>query len=664
MSNNPATEKLTFLELIIRYNIVIPIIQRDYAQGREGKEELRKNFLNALLGAVYGSPLELDFVYGNVKEKTLQLLDGQQRITTLFLLHWFVATKENKLDDDLKNLLTKFTYETRTSSTEFCKDIVNRGIVYDNKQTISEQIIDSPWFFLFWKKDPTIKSMLTMLDAIHQNFKDKTEAWDKLNNISFHFIELKNFKLSDDLYIKMNARGKALTDFENFKAKFEQYIKQNDWEKDLKPTETFAHKIDTHWTDLFWKYRNDEKKIDDSILKLMANTAMLFYAQSLEIFDDEIETEVVRKELESKSKSKSITEEAIKRVRIERRITKLFNNYRAIKPEDFATKTAFDYLKKCFEIYSVNNNDSLNPDLNLWNHVKEGSNLFKDLISENSLTYKQRVLFYAQSNYLKLIGNKLDSESFSDWIRVVRNIVENATVDSATTFIGAINLITELSIYCNAIYDFLSKTNIQSKFEEEQVKEEIRKANMIINKEGVKSIVFELEDTSFCKGTINWCLECSDKVEELEMIKEIIDSHLNQNNISNLFRRGLLTIGNNDFYNYWDTWSYSTNTHKKRLIENRSELKNIFTKNYWFNNYLKILVIQLCNNNNDLQSIVDKFTCSDIMPNWKRRLIKESDLLDNYCQGHYMGITDDNKKCYLYGWKQRPASIEECHIVE
>jgi hypothetical protein len=52
MSNNPTSEKLTFRELISKHRIEIPIIQRDYAQGREGKEELRKNFLNALLEAV------------------------------------------------------------------------------------------------------------------------------------------------------------------------------------------------------------------------------------------------------------------------------------------------------------------------------------------------------------------------------------------------------------------------------------------------------------------------------------------------------------------------------------------------------------------------------------------------------------------------------------
>lgn len=692
MSNNPTSKKLDFLQLLSNDKVIaenetwqplskieIPIIQRDYAQGREGKEELRKNFLTALREVVNDKSLELDFVYGSVKNKILQPLDGQQRLTTLFLLHWFVAVKENKLDDELKKLLTKFTYETRTSSREFCNDLINKGIdfnklletdFYDEEKNkpknneLSKSIINSSWFFLSWKRDPTIKSMLTMLDSIQHTFKDKTDVWDKLNKISFHYIELQNFGLSDDLYIKMNARGKHLTDFENFKAKFEQRIKQNKWERNVNPTAIFSYKIDTDWTNLFWSYRDEKNIIDESILKFLANAAILFYAQSLEIYDDKYEKENVRNELEIKSKNKNITDEAVKRERIERRIARLFNDFSTIQAVDFTTKEAFEYLKECLDIYCKDNNDKLNTELLLWDYKSKDSSLFKDIIKvDNSPTYKQRVLFYAQSNYVKNVGSKITVETFSNWLRVVRNIIENATIDSSATFMGAINLIKELSNGCNDVYDFLSKNSIQSKFAEEQLKEEIRKSKLIVGNPEIKTILFELEDTLFCKGTINWCLECSDKVEELNKIKRIIDSHLSQNNISNLFRRALLTIGNNDFYYYWGTWSYNTNTHKRRLIESRNELKNSFTKNYWFDNYLKPLIIQLCNNGNDLQIIVDSYTCTEDMPNWKSRLIKEPDLLDNYCQGHYVGITDENKQCYLYGWKKRPASRDECYLV-
>lgn len=135
MNNNPTSEKLTFCELIRKHKIEIPIIQRDYAQGRDGKEELRASFLSALFDAVNDNKkLELDFVYGSIKNEgeVLQPLDGQQRLTTLFLLHWFVASKESKLDDELKSLLTKFTYETRASSREFCNDLINKGVYFDH----------------------------------------------------------------------------------------------------------------------------------------------------------------------------------------------------------------------------------------------------------------------------------------------------------------------------------------------------------------------------------------------------------------------------------------------------------------------------------------------------------------------------------------------------
>lgn len=130
--------------------------------------------------------------------------------------------------------MKKFTYETRTSSREFCNALVNDDIAFKNAdfstlEKISDNIKDAHWFFMSWKKDPTIKSMLVMLDAIHKKFKNSSNLLEKLLNdkdipISFQFIKLDNFGLEDSLYIKMNARGKALTPFENFKAKFQQLL--------------------------------------------------------------------------------------------------------------------------------------------------------------------------------------------------------------------------------------------------------------------------------------------------------------------------------------------------------------------------------------------------------------------------------------------------------
>ena len=109
-------EATSFWKFIGNYQIEIPIIQRDYAQGRLGKEYLRNNSLGNLKQALdYQLPesaLKLDFVYGSEDEGKLSPLDGQQRLTTLWLLHWYVALRAGKLEEASVRL-RNFTYETR-----------------------------------------------------------------------------------------------------------------------------------------------------------------------------------------------------------------------------------------------------------------------------------------------------------------------------------------------------------------------------------------------------------------------------------------------------------------------------------------------------------------------------------------------------------------------
>lgn len=173
------------------------------------------------------------------KNDTFLPLDGQQRLTTIFLLYWYFGRKENK---DIK-FLEKFTYETRASSREFCQELVKSDIEICESNELSKKIKNEKWFLYF--NDPTVKSMLTMIDAIHERGKNSNGYFEKLEKLKFQLILLEDFNLEDDLYIKMNARGKKLTDFEIFKAEFEKFLE----EKDKARKEKFTEKIDTEWTD-------------------------------------------------------------------------------------------------------------------------------------------------------------------------------------------------------------------------------------------------------------------------------------------------------------------------------------------------------------------------------------------------------------------------------
>ncbi len=208
-------ENLSFFELLEKHYVEIPIIQRDYAQGRKDKEEIRVKFLDALFSAIEENKnIKLDFIYGSDVEGVFQPLDGQQRLTTLFLLHWYATTISTSPNDKVLERLSKFSYETRITSRDFCKALIGSKIQINKDSELSTQIIDSSWFYLSWKKDPTIDSMLRTIDDIHKLFFNTNNLLEKLTSsnersslISFHYVELKDIGLTDDLYIKMNARG-------------------------------------------------------------------------------------------------------------------------------------------------------------------------------------------------------------------------------------------------------------------------------------------------------------------------------------------------------------------------------------------------------------------------------------------------------------------------
>lgn len=169
----------SFWQLIADNKIEIPIIQRDYAQGRIEEFSIADKFITKIKSKLTsGNRLNLDFVYGKNQNDTIIPLDGQQRLTTLFLLHWYLAVKDEAYTDDVKSKLSKFTYETRISSQDFCKYLVNKSIPKINiGEKLSKQIKNENWFFTTWENDPTISAMLNMLDIIHNNFKSETSSF-------------------------------------------------------------------------------------------------------------------------------------------------------------------------------------------------------------------------------------------------------------------------------------------------------------------------------------------------------------------------------------------------------------------------------------------------------------------------------------------------------
>lgn len=259
--------------------VEIPLIQRDYAQGRQGAdvEVIRRDFLDVLVGAVTGGdPVDLDFVYGEISREThvLRPLDGQQRLTTLFLIHWYVAARLGRLEE--ASTWLRFSYATRQTAEHFCRQLVSpKHPLTDSFVRPSSWITDQPWYLFSWRHDPTVQSMLVMLDAIHERLSGEhvvlSFVWDRLVDtvsppISFHFLPIDDMPSGEELYIKMNSRGKPLTEFENFKARFEKILANA-----LAPDRfrELVHKIDGAWADVLWPYHDGDYIVDDEFLRYL-----------------------------------------------------------------------------------------------------------------------------------------------------------------------------------------------------------------------------------------------------------------------------------------------------------------------------------------------------------------------------------------------------------
>lgn len=248
--------------------IEIPIIQRDYVQGRSSAKEKLTGLLGDIKTAVDTSrPLGLNFVYGKKTARQFIPMDGQQRLTLLFLLHLYAFAER----EDMTKILSKFTYRTRETSRMFIESLVgHRRDIFLPGTTPGKEIEDSGWFFPQWIHDPTIQSMIVVLNKIASLFPDKEKLAEALQKklLTFKFLNMKNLGLEDTLYIKLNARGKPLTSFENFKAKLVERVEMLENEgcfaeifnenQETSFAKKFERQLDGDWTDIFWNITNKQ----------------------------------------------------------------------------------------------------------------------------------------------------------------------------------------------------------------------------------------------------------------------------------------------------------------------------------------------------------------------------------------------------------------------
>ena len=606
---------------IIPKKIVIPIIQRDYAQGRNsvGIGRVRSRFLDALYKAVTENPVTLDFIYGDIDDEgILTPLDGQQRLTTLFLLHWYAA-KKDKISPDETDFLKKFSYEIRPDARDFCKNLTDFQPAFDD-ESLSAEIENQNWFPFNWLKDPTVNAMLRMLDAIHEKFFNVDDLWAELEGgaIYFHFLSIKNIGLTDELYITMNSRGKPLTDFEHFKAEFKRKLD----ELDENISNRIIFNIDTKWTDLLWNFRGSDNLIDNMFLNYFRFIC-----------------DILRYKRGGTSQGKSYDEFIL-------------------LEEFFGEGNIYDnveFLEKSFDCWCDIDTDKFFDDrVSLGDKNKRGvnrhqrgkiilynvaeKNIFKDCLKtysaagERKFTLPKIILLYAFLKYMIDCKN-ISDEDFRRRIRIVNNLVNNTEYDikSDSEKRQSGNRLPAVLKQVDSIIrngKILTK-DIELNFNTYPINEECEKLLWTNQNPDKAELLFELEDHYLLYGQIGIL-----GIKNLQYFKNFISLF---NCDYSLINYVLLTMG--DYFQRWGTRYYQLGS------ENPQSWQNLFHRNKQNSGFentknclLKLLARQKFFTNEILNKIISEylFECESIKSfEWSYYYIKYQDIFNPNRYGKY-----------------------------
>lgn len=217
--------------------IIIPDLQRDYCWGNpisnNSEDSLASSFIDSILRLEKSQEITMGLIYGYYdKELTpyhLQLCDGQQRLTTLFLIigvinrmlpgneyrDLLISDFELNEDDKEPHLL----YGIRESSLYFLSDLT---VHYFLKDSLSvEELRKQPWFLKSYDDEPTIASIIRALKTIEcklKGYKELELLGDFLiHKLKFLFYDMENRQNGEETFVVINTTGEPLTANQNLK---------------------------------------------------------------------------------------------------------------------------------------------------------------------------------------------------------------------------------------------------------------------------------------------------------------------------------------------------------------------------------------------------------------------------------------------------------------
>jgi len=306
-------KQVSVSELLKEHSLVVPEIQREYVWGKNEydildtfiediingytsicEEESTPNALQDLLEKAtpeqraaiqslidnsnsekqISSFMNIGFLYSykpnyyiSDEGKDAYLIDGQQRFTTLFLILFYLAIKENRVDkfkllyrvNEAESKIA-FDYRVRALTHNFIIDLISNTKTIDDLLGIRHK----SWFLSNYNKDTTINAIVGdentkgAFETIHKHLKTETINYFDFvsSNVKFWHFKTEETSQGEELYITMNSRGQQLADNETIRAiLFKSEIAKK---APLKWSQLWEE-----WQDLFWKNRKENSNSAD-----------------------------------------------------------------------------------------------------------------------------------------------------------------------------------------------------------------------------------------------------------------------------------------------------------------------------------------------------------------------------------------------------------------
>ena len=414
---------LTLNDLLNSYDgIEIPFLQRNYVHGANTSraEEIRRHFLDEFVKVLQdGKTFNLNFIYGEERNGKFIPVDGQQRLTTLWLLTAFIVNRYCKQEkESWRNLLGRFGYAGRPIAA-FASHLISYGatsIQLRNSCLCSDITTEAMTRTL-----ETIESYAPIFDN-HLN-----SIMDALNRVVFKLESIDQD--ANKTYIKMNARGKTLTQWENFKGKFSELL------SDKETIKTWNEQIENATNKYIEHHSKNDNLLDiipdDSFFSLVAR--ILFYEAFKSSNKNDITTDdfpnissLIGYNFPIPSKEPKMTDSSSQKplpfVPFDefRKITNKIKNNNTERSLDTIAKMFLSFLLNVVQVQS----DFFS--CNYYPYWQEGNKTLWDTIlkpSSDSERYFGLVL-YEYVNYDQF-GEKLHLHPKA--IRLITNIVENTS---------------------------------------------------------------------------------------------------------------------------------------------------------------------------------------------------------------------------------------------